>query len=34
LNEFAVTSEGLLIGTNKEGYFEYFTPDQVNAGEH
>ena len=34
LNEFAVTSEGLLIGTNKEGDFEYFTPDQVNAGEH
>ena len=33
LNEFAVTSEGLLIGTNQEGDFEYFTPDQVNAGE-
>lgn len=34
LNELAITSEGLLIGTNKEGDFEYFTPDQVNAGEH
>ena len=33
LNEYAITSEGLLIGTNKEGDFEYFTPDQVNAGE-
>lgn len=33
LNEFAITSEGLLIGTNQEGDFEYFTPDQVNAGE-
>ena len=34
LNEFAVTSEGLLIGSNKEGNFEYFTPEQINAGEH
>lgn len=34
LNELAITSEGLLIGTNREGDFEYFTPDQVNAGEH
>ena len=34
LNEFAITSEGLLVGANKEGDFEYFTPDQVNAGEH
>ena len=33
LNEYAVTSEGLLIGTNKDGDFEYFTPDQVNQGE-
>lgn len=33
LNEYAITSEGLLIGTNKDGDFEYFTPDQVNAGE-
>lgn len=33
LNEFAITSEGLLIGANKDGDFEYFTPDQVNAGE-
>ena len=34
LNELAVTSEGLLIGSNREGDFEYFTPDQVNSGEH
>ena len=33
LNELAITSEGMLIGTNEEGDFEYFTPDQVNAGE-
>lgn len=33
LNEYAITSEGLLIGTNKDGDFEYFTPDQVNQGE-
>ena len=33
LNEYAVTSEGLLIGSNKEGDFEYFTPEQVNSGE-
>lgn len=33
LNEFAVTSDGHLIGTNKDGDFEYFTPDQVNAGD-
>ena len=33
LNEYAVTSEGLLIGTNKDGDFEYFTPDQVNQGD-
>ena len=33
LNEYAITSEGYLIGANKEGDFEYFTPDQVNKGE-
>ena len=33
LNELAITSEGMLIGTNKNGDFEYFTPNQVNAGE-
>ena len=33
LNEYAVTSEGLLIGSNRDGDFEFFTPDQVNAGE-
>lgn len=34
LNEYAITSEGYLIGTNKEGDFEYFTADQVNNKEH
>ena len=33
LNEYAVTSEGYLIGANKEGDFQMFTPDEVNAGE-
>jgi hypothetical protein len=27
LNEYAVTSEGYLIGSNQEGDFEMFTPD-------
>lgn len=34
LNELAVTSEGLLIGTNKDGDFKYFSPDAVNNKEH
>ena len=33
LNEYAITSEGYLIGTNQEGDFQMFTADQVNAGE-
>lgn len=33
LNEYAITSEGYLIGSNKEGDFQYFTADQVNKGE-
>lgn len=33
LNELAVTSDGFLVGTNAEGDFQYFTPEQVNAGE-
>ena len=32
LNELAVTSDGLFIGTNAQDDFEYFTPDQVNNG--
>lgn len=32
LNEYAVTSEGYLIGTNKDGDFQMFTPDEVNSG--
>lgn len=34
LNELAVTSNGMLVGTNQEGNFEYFTPDEVIKGEH
>lgn len=34
LNELAVTSEGMLIGTNKDGDFKYFSPDDVNSNEH
>ena len=34
LNELAVTSEGMLIGTNKDGDFKYFSPDAVNNKEH
>lgn len=34
LHELAITSEGMLIGTNEAGDFKYFTPDQVNAEEH
>lgn len=33
LNELAVTSNGMLIGTNQEGNFEYFTPDEVLNGD-
>ena len=32
LNELAVTSDGYLIGTNKEGDFEYFTPEEAFEG--
>lgn len=34
LNELAITSEGLLVGENKEGDFDYFTVDDVRKGEH
>ena len=34
LTEFAITSEGMLIGTNAEGDFEYFTPEEASKGEH
>jgi hypothetical protein len=33
LNEYAITSEGYLIGSNKDGDFQMFTPNEVNAGE-
>lgn len=34
LNELAITSEGVLIGTNEEGSFRYFTPEEVSKGKH
>ena len=34
LNELAVTSDGNFIGSDGKGNYEYFTPDQVNAGAH
>lgn len=34
LSELAVTSDGMLIGSNADGDFKYFTPDQVNSGMH
>lgn len=34
LNELAVTSDGLLVGTNQEGDFKYFTAESVKNGEH
>ena len=33
LNEYAITSEGFLIGTNREGDFEYFTTEDVKNGK-
>lgn len=33
LTELAITSEGMLIGTNAEGDFEYFTPEEAFKGE-
>lgn len=34
LSELAVTSEGMLIGSNGEGEFEYFTPEEAAKGSH
>ena len=34
LNEFAITSEGMLIGTNAEGDFSYFSAKDVMEGKH
>lgn len=34
LTELAITSEGALIGTNKEGSFKYFTPEEASKGKH
>lgn len=34
LNEFAITSDGYLIGENEKGDFQKFTADQINAGLH
>lgn len=34
LTELAITSEGALIGTNEEGNFRYFTPEEAVKGTH
>lgn len=34
LNEFAITSEGMLIGTDGEGQYEYFSAKDVADGVH
>ena len=34
LHELAITSEGLLIGTNEEGDFKYFSPEDASKGKH
>lgn len=34
LHELAVTSEGMLVGTNQEGDFEYFSPEEASKGAH
>lgn len=32
LNELAITSDGLIVGTNEDGDFKYFTPEQASKG--
>ena len=34
LSEFAITSDGQLIGANAEGDFRYFSPEDVFKGKH
>lgn len=34
LEELAITSEGMLIGTNKEGDFQYYSPEEVAKGKN
>ena len=34
LEELAITSEGMLIGTNKEGDFQYYSPEEVVKGKN
>lgn len=34
LNEYAITSDGLLIGTNEEGDFKYFSVEDIKKGNH
>ena len=34
LTELAITSEGALIGTNEDGNFKYFTPEEASKGKH
>lgn len=34
LSELAITSEGMLIGSNGDGEFKYFTPEEAAKGSH
>lgn len=34
LHELAITSEGMLIGTNEDGDFKYFSPEDASKGKH
>jgi hypothetical protein len=34
LHELAITSEGMLIGTNEDGDFKYFSPEEASKGKH
>ena len=34
LSEVAITSEGMLIGENKEGDFKFYSPEEVAKGTH
>lgn len=34
LHELAITSEGMLVGTNADGDFRYFSPEEASKGKH
>lgn len=34
LNEYAITSDGLLIGTNADGDFKFFSAEDIKQGKH